>query len=142
MILEGDLVMKAKTEIEIIEQSNTHKVYYMFLDLTGLDIFERAKAQKRFINQDTKVLETILETDLRQFLRDNGIIPQDGSQDALNTALTTLKVEKHKELNIVDRYYKVNDERIVGQSENFMTILLENENLLGCSMEVRVDEIH
>lgn len=143
MILGGNTLMpKAKTEIEIIEQSKTHKVYYMHLDLTGLDIFERAKAQKRFISSDTKVLETLLETDLRQFLRDNGIIPQDGSESALNDAITTLKVEKHKELNVIDRYYNVNDERIIGESDNFMTILLENENLLGCSMEVRLDVIH
>lgn len=135
--------MKPKTKIEIIEEDNIHKVYYMSLDLTGLDIFERAKAQKRFISSDTKVLETLLETDLRQFLRDNGIIAKDGSQDALNEAITTLKVEKSKVLNVIDRYYQVNDERIVGESDNYMTILLENENLLGCSMEVRIDdEIH
>jgi len=131
---------KNKTQIELIEQSENHKVYYMHLDLSGLDIFERAKAQKRFVNQDTKVLETILENDLREFLRKYGIIPQDGSEDALNDCFNALKIKYQKELVVIDRYYKVNDERIIGESENEMTILLENENLLGVSMEVRVDE--
>lgn len=132
---------KSKTQIEIIEESPTHKVYYMFLDLTGLDMFERAKAQKRFVSSDTKVLETLLEGDLRQFLRDNEIIPVDGSLDALNTALQTLKLKKNKDLVVIDRYYQVSDERIVAESENKMTILLENENLLGCSMEVRIEDL-
>ena len=115
------------------EEPNS-KIYVLSMSIKGLDIYEKAKATKRFINKETQVLEQVIETDLRQVLRSHGVIPQDGSNQALEKALTQLEL-KGVAISIIDRYYKLNDERIVGESPNKMTCIEEDE-ILSCAMEI------
>lgn len=115
------------------EEPNS-KIYVLSMSIKGLDIYEKAKATKRFINKETQVLEQVIETDLRQVLRSHGVIPQDGSNQALEKALTQLEL-KGVTIEIRDRYYKLNDERIVGESPNKMTCIEEDEEL-SCAMEI------
>lgn len=115
------------------EEPNS-KIYVLSMPIKGLDIYEKAKATKRFVNKETQVLEQVIETDLRQVLRSQGVIPQDGSNQALEKALTQLEL-KGVTIEIRDRYYKLNDERIIGESPNKMTCIEEDEEL-SCAMEV------
>ena len=128
-----------KPKIEIIEQSKNHKVYYMHQDISGLELYDRAKAIERFINNATKTLETLISSDLRHFLRVYGIIPYDGSEKSLEKAFLELE-QKGKELVIIDRYYQIEDERVIAISPNQMTVIYETQDLLGCSMEVRLED--
>lgn len=133
--------MATKPYIEIIEKDKDHIVYCMFQDLGGLNLFDHTKAIERFINNATKTLEMLISQDIREFLRVRGIIIQDGSEKALEKAFSDFALKEHKFINIIDRYYEIGNEQIVGESPNMMTCILENENLISCSMEIRVEEI-
>lgn len=128
-----------KPVIEIIEQGKDYKIYYMHQDLSGLDLYERTKAIERFINNATKTLETLISTDLRHFLRGYGIIPYDGSEKSLETAISKLN-DLGKEIYIIDRYYEIENEKTIAISQNNMTVIFEDDNLIGCSIEFGITE--
>ena len=132
----------AKKELVKIETLNGEEdnstIYIMSLNISGLNLYEKAKATKRFAESETKVLEQVLETDLRHILRSNGIIPSDGSEQALEKALMKLEL-LGKTIEIRDRYFEFNGERVVGESPNHMTIIEEDE-ILSCAMEIIVNE--
>ena len=135
----------AKRELVKIEtlqgEEPNSKIYIMTCYIGGLDTYQRAKATKRFIDSETKVLEMVLETDLRNILRVNGIIPYDGTELALNDAFNKLAI-KGKNIEIRDRYYELNGEKIIGESPNKMTIIEEGDTL-SCAMEIILhEEIH
>lgn len=128
---------KEKVKIEVLKgETPNSKIYVMSLNISGLNVYEKAKATKRFVESDTKVLEMVLESDLRDILRKNGIIPQDGSESALNRAFYDLE-QKGIKIEIVDRYYELNGEKIIKESENHMTII-EEDGILSCAMEIIV----
>lgn len=115
------------------EEENS-KVYVLSMPINGLGLYEKAKATKRFITRETQVLEQVIDTDIRQVLRENGVIPQDGSYQALERAIWELE-QKGKSIEINDRYKELGDERIIGESPNKMTVI-EEDNELSCAMEV------
>jgi len=133
--------MATKPVIEIVEKDDEHIIYYMYQDLSGLTLYDHTKAIERFINGATKTLETLISHDIREFLRVRGIIIQDGSESALKNAFTELGIKQKKFINLIDRYYEIGNEKIVGESPNMMTCILENTFLISCSMEIRVEEI-
>lgn len=127
-----------KIDIQKGEEKNS-KIYIMSMNVKGLGVYEKAKATKRFVDRETKVLEMVLENDLRDILRSNGIIPLDGSESALNDAIVQLKC-KGKEISIIDRYYDLYGEKIIKESENYMTVI-EEDGILSCAMEISVHEV-
>ena len=133
------MAKKELVKIETIKGEEPNStIYIMSLNIGGLGIYEKAKATKRFIDSETKVLEMVLETDLREILRQNGVIPLDGTEDALNRAFNDLYI-KGKEIIVRDRYYEINGEKIIGESPNKMTVIQEG-NTLSCAMEIIVYE--
>lgn len=132
--------MATKPVIEIVEKDEEHIIYYMYQDLMGLNLYDRTKAIERFINNATKTLEIAISNDLREILRKNGIIPQDGSESALTRAFDKLEDKGYK-IAIIDRYYQIEDERIIGESPNQMTVIMEDKFIIGCSMEIRLEEV-
>ena len=133
------MAAKKLVSIEKIKgEENNSTIYIMSQDISGLNLYERAKAQKRFIESETKVLEMVLESDLREILRVNGVIPQDGGENALEVAFAQLQA-KGKHIEIRDRYYNLYDEKIVGESPNKMTVILEGSTL-SCAMEIIIYE--
>lgn len=132
--------MATKPVIEIVEKDEEHIIYYMYQDLMGLNLYDRTKAIERFINNATKTLEIAISNDLREILRKNGIIPQDGSESALKRAFDKLE-DKGYAIAIIDRYYQIEDERIIGESPNQMTVIMEDKFIIGCSMEIRLEEV-
>lgn len=131
------MAKRESVKIEVLKgETPNSKIYVMSLNISGLNVYEKAKATKRFVESDTKVLEMVLESDLREILRNNGIIPQDGSENALNRAFYDLE-QKGIKIEIRDRYYELNGEKIIKESENHMTIIEEN-NILSCAMEIIV----
>lgn len=133
------MAKKESVKIEKIKgEEDNSTIYIMSQDISGLNLYERAKATKRFIDNETKVLEMVLESDLREILRANGVIPQDGGENALKVAFAYLE-DKGKHIEIRDRYYNLYDEKIVGESPNKMTVILE-ESTLSCAMEIIIYE--
>ena len=126
---------KKDIDIKTYEEENS-KIFVMSQNIKGFSSYHRAKAINNFINNETKVLEMALETYLREILRQEGILPKDGSKSALERAFETLE-ENGKQINIYDRYAYNCEEKIVGESPNKMTIIEEDE-ILSCAMEVEV----
>ena len=132
--------MATKPVIEIVEKDEEHIIYYMYQDLMGLNLYDHTKAIERFINNATKTLEMLISQDIREFLRVRGISIQDGSESALKEAFDKLEDKGYK-IAIIDRYYQIEDERIIGESPNQMTVIMEDKFIIGCSMEIRLEEV-
>lgn len=124
---------KKKVEIKTYP-AETGKIFVISQSIDKLDEYEKAKAITHFINSETKVLETCIDTYLRKVLHENGIIPSDGSDVALFTAFNELSF-KGKSIEIVDRYSNLANESIVGESPNEMTVIIEND-ILSAAVEV------
>lgn len=134
---------KKKIDLKTYDSENGGKVFVLSQDITGLNEYEKAKAINHFVNNETKVLETALDSHCRTLLRENGVNIPDGSNSALNQALCELKV-KGKDLMIIDRYYELNNERIIAQSPNQMTVIqedIDNKITLSCAIEVVVEDV-
>jgi len=128
------MAKKELVKIETFEGDNHSQIFVMSMNVRGMTIYEKAKATERFINRETKVLEQVLETIVRNYLRENGIVVQDGSQKALEHAFWELN-KRGKEIDIVDRYLDLHNDTIIAESPNGMTIV-EEEGILSCAMEV------
>lgn len=128
-----------KPQLEIIEKTDTLSVYYLWQDISGYSLYESTRIKERFLKTESKIMESVLESDLRRFLALNGIIPYDMSESALKLAFDTLK-SKRKRIDIIDRNLKT-DEEIVGKSPNGMTVILDRYEVLSIAMEVRVVNI-
>ena len=126
-----------KPKLEIIEKDSDHILYHLYCEFDSNNMYERAKLINRFLTSECKVMERVLETDLRNFLREQGIIPQTMSESALNEAFNTLK-SKGKQITIIDRY-KNASENIIGISENQMTVI-EESDFIGIAMEIRLED--
>lgn len=129
----------AKKELEIKEfqgENENSKIFVLSQSVKGFNYYERTKAIERFINSETKVLEMAIENYLRQVLRENGIVPMSGSKESLERAFLILEA-RGKNIEIYDRYCLNCDERIVGESPNHMTCIIEDETL-SAAMEVEV----
>lgn len=126
-----------KLDIKIINGEEPHsKIYILSQSIKGFSTYERAKAIHNFVERETKVLEIAIENDLREFLKKHDISIKDGSNEALNRALIELEC-KGFHIGIRDRYYEIGDERIIGESPNQMTVILE-EDILSAAMEIIV----
>lgn len=132
----------AKKELVKIEsfqgEEKNSQIFVMTMDTSGMSIYEKAKATQRFLNTETKVLEQILETLARNVLRENGIIVRDGGNQALEHALWELE-QRGKTIAFYDRYKDIENENIIGESPNFMTVI-EEDNKISCAMEMVVYE--
>ena len=126
----------AKKELVTIKTypTETGKIFVLSQSVANLNEYEKAKAITKFINNETKVLETAIDTYIRQVLCDNGVIPQDGSDIALFKAFTELEI-KGKKIDIFDRYSNIANETIVGESPNEMTVIIEDD-ILSAAVEV------
>lgn len=134
---ESGLRVMAKQELKIdIYDDETGKVFVLSQSIKDLNEYSKAKAINKFINSETKVLETSIETFLRQVLHEEGVNIQDGSKQALERAFLELE-HKGKTIYIRDRYYEINGERIIGESPNNMTVIMEDD-ILSCAMEIEV----
>lgn len=141
------LVMIMKPKINIVYDGANSKTYIMSTELDTYNLFDRAKAIKRFIYQETKVLEILLENNLREILAHYGIIPQDNTESALKSAFDTLK-GKGITIEIIDRYKVFQNSNkdiadvglsVMGVSPNQMTVILEDESILSCAMEIKIN---
>ena len=129
----------AKQELVKIEtlkgEEPNSTIYVMSMPIKDLGIYEKAKAIKRFKDRETQVLEQVLDSDLRQILRNYGVVPEDGSDQALDKAFAQLET-KGVRIEIRDRYFEFQGERIIGESPNKMTIIEEEDGTLSCAMEI------
>ncbi|MBO7715162.1 MAG: hypothetical protein J6S85_16455 [Methanobrevibacter sp.] len=128
--------MKKKVKIDILQGENENtKIFVMSQDIRGLSTYETAKAITNFINKETKVLETCIDTHLRHVLISHGIIPQDGSNECLARAINEFKYKHGKSFDITNRYINTKED-IVGEKDE-MTVINE-DGILSCAIEIEV----
>lgn len=113
-------------------------IFVMSMPIKDLNNYEKAKAIKRFKDKETQVLEQAIDIHLRMILSKFGVIPEDGSDQSLEKAFNVLET-KGIHIEIRDRYYEFQGEKIIGESPNKMTIIIEEDGtLLSCAMEIIV----
>jgi len=127
-----------KREPKIMIQDDT---IFLTLDLKGLDLYQRGKAIRKFINSDTKIVEDYADTLIRAIFKRNGINVYGDDKSVLNRAFDTLK-QKGKQIEIIDFYQNVDLERceIVTTTKTKMTILIEDNRFLQCGIIVKEGE--
>lgn len=133
--------MGKKKEIEIKTydgDSANSKIYVLSQNIKNFSTYERAKAIDNFIERETKVLETHISNEIREFLHKQGIIIQGGSKSALERAFLELELKGMK-INIYDRYADLEDERIIGQNPNNEITVIIEDDILSCAMEVEIE---
>ena len=127
------------TRVSLYQEDNC---YYLTQDISGLTLYQRTKVIDKFIKQETKVLESCVENDLRAIFSKFGINIQDTDNQALEHAFDTLK-GKGKQIVITDLYrnrvlYRCTQ---IGESPNKMSVWLENGYLLQCGIMVEVIDL-
>ena len=130
------MAKKQQVKIETY-RTETGKIFVLSQSIVGLNEYDKAKAITKFINNETKVLETSIDTYLRQVLHENGVIPSDGSDVALFKAFNELQF-KGKSIEILDRYSNLANESIVGECPNEMTVINEDD-ILSAAVEVIIN---
>lgn len=130
--------MKKKVRINTLqgERPNT-TIFVMSQDIRGLSTYESAKAITNFISRETNVLKTCVLNHLRQIVISNGIIPQDGTNQALERALHELEDNCGKRVEYYNRYVDTK-ETIIGENHD-MTVINE-DGILSCAIEIEVIE--
>jgi hypothetical protein len=127
-----------KREPKIMIQDDT---IFLTLDLKGLDLYQRGKAIRKFINSDTKIVEDYADTLIRAIFKRNGINVYGDDKSVLNRAFDTLK-QKGKQIELIDFYQNVDLERceIITTTKTKMTILIEDNRYLQCGVIVKEGE--
>lgn len=112
--------------------------YYLSQDLRGMTLYQRTKAINQFIKHETKILENCIETHLRAIFSRNGINVYESDKSVLNGLFGALK-SKGIDIEIVDIYKnaKYDNAVVVGVSENYMTVILEDDYMLSCGIRVK-----
>ena len=128
-----------KNQPKIVIENNT---VFLTLDLKGLGLYEKGKAIRRFINNDTKIVEDYADTIIRGILRRNGINVYSNDKSVLKCLFDTLK-RKGKRIEIIDFYKNANIDNceILKTTDNKMTVLLEEDRYLECGVEIKEVDI-
>lgn len=124
-----------KREPQITIQDNT---IFLTMDLKGLNLYERGKVIRRFINSDTKIVEDYADRLCKEILSKYGIKVKDTTASAYNEAISELNA-KGKCIVITDFYQHIDLDycEVVQRSKNKITVLIEDNRFLQCGVEVR-----
>lgn len=123
-----------KNEPKLTIQDNT---IFLTLDLKGLNLYERGKAIRKFVNSDTKIVEDYADRLCKAILKRNGINVKDTTELAYKEALDRFNA-KGKQLIVIDFYKDTNFDNceIVQRSKNKITVLIEDDRYLQAGVEV------
>ena len=125
-----------KPKLRVIERDDSHVIFYLSQDISDLDLYEKAKVIQRFKTNEARIMENVIDSAIKDFLRKVGINIRSTQKSVLNEAFDTLK-RKGKQIVILDRNKNATYEQFVGMSNNEMTII-EEDNLISIAMEVKI----
>lgn len=115
---------------------------YLTQNISDLNLYQRAKAIRNFINNETKVLEDLVEVEIRAIFSRNGVEIQDTDKLSLEMAFECLKY-LGKQIVVKDIYENVDLYHcvVVGKSKNKMNVVLEDNEILQVGIMVEEREI-
>lgn len=115
---------------------------YLTQNLKDLNLYQRTKAIKNFIRNETKILEDLADTEIRTIFAKNGINIYSTDKSALNLAFDTLKT-LGKAIDIVDIYENKDNFNCVllGTSDNQISVWLEDDEILQCGIMIEEREL-
>ena len=124
----------SKNDPKLTIQDNT---IFLTLDLKGLDLYQRGKAIRKFVNSDTKIVEDYADRLCKAILSKYGIKVKDTTELAYKEALDRFNA-MGKKLYVVDFYKDTNFDNceIVQRSKNKITVLIEDNRFLQAGVEV------
>lgn len=124
-----------KNTPKILIQDDT---IFLTLDLKGLDLYEKGKAIRTFINSDSKIVEDYADTMIRAIMKRNGINIYGNDKSVLKGAFDSLNA-KGKDIEITDYYKDLDIERceVIATTKTKMTILLEDNRYLNLGVVVK-----
>ena len=112
-------------------------IVFLTMDLKGLDLYERGKAIRRFINSDIKIVQDYVDRLCIEIMTRNGINIPSMDKNALKRAFDSLKA-KGKDITLNDFYW---NKQLMGcqvlERKDYITILLEDNRYILCGVEVR-----
>ena len=131
---------KEKIKLEVIDGESEHsKIFILLQDIKGCSSYGKAKEIYNFISKETKVLARVVETHLRNILRENECLPYDGTKKALQRALNDLVRYSRKSIKITDRYADIKGEKIVGYDDETDITIIEENGVLSAAVEVEIE---
>lgn len=115
---------------------------YLTQNLKDLNLYQRTKAIKNFIRNETKILEDLADTEIRTIFAKNGINIYSTEESVLNQAFDTLKT-LGKAIDIVDIYENKDNFNCVllGTSDNQISVWLEDDEILQCGIMIEEREL-
>ena len=112
--------------------------YYLSQDLRGMDLYERTRAIKRFINSDTKILEQCIDTEIKAIFKSKGINAYSSDESVLKSALDTFN-RQYGKITIVDIFKNPVEHCEKIDNKNGMTIVIEDNRFIVCGMEIKIN---
>lgn len=129
---------KKQVKLDILQGENENTlIFVLSQDIRGLSTYDSAKATNTFVNRETNVLETCVESHVRNVLAKYGCLPIDGSKSALKRAFEDLEQLHHKKIDIRNRYVEM-QETIVGENERNKMTVINEDGILSCAVEIEV----
>ena len=124
----------SKNDPKLTIQDNT---IFLTLDLKGLDLYQRGKAIRKFVNSDTKIVEDYADRLCKAILSKYGIKVKDTTELAYKEALDRFNA-MGKILTVIDFYRDTNFDNceIVQRSKNKITVLIEDDRYIEAGVEV------
>jgi hypothetical protein len=103
-----------------------------------MDLYERTRAIKRFVNSDTKILEECVNNEIKAIFKAKGINAYSNDESVLKSALDTFNRE-YGTITIVDLFKKPIDrcEKIDKKAD--ITIVIEDNRFIVCGMDIKVN---
>ena len=120
----------------IIHKENN--CYYLSQDLSGMDLYERTRAIKRFINSDTKILEECVNNEIKAIFKSKGINAYSNDESVLKGALDTFN-RQYGAITLVDLFKKPIERCEKIDNKNGMTIVIEDNRFIECGMEIKYE---
>ena len=113
--------------------------FYLSQDLSGMDLYERTRAIKRFVNSDTKILEECVNNEIKTLFKAKGINAYSNDESVLKSALDTFK-RIYGDIDIVDIFKNPVERCEKVDNKNGITIVIEDNRFIVCGMEIKINE--
>lgn len=111
---------------------------YLSQDLSGMDLYERTRTIKRFINSDTKILEECVNNEIKAIFKSKGINAYSSEESVLKTALDTFN-RQYGTITLVDLFKNPVERCEKIDNKNGMTIVIEDNRFIVCGMEIKYE---